>query len=950
MDHIQAKNVIDRLTENGISKYLFFIDREDITTGDSYVEKIGEYLNKSEIVLIIYSQNYLDSPWCKIEREIAVARSIEKKKKICVLKIENGVPVESAFLSIGLIRDLYNEDLIEVNIPLLAKELSNLLNLNIVITKFISSDKEFFDYLKYYFFNKSLSFESINESKFDLYSKFLKQICQLEGDIAQKKGNIFEDIKDHIISSKNEIPLLISGNAGSGKSTILAILFLFLWQEYLDKRFSFIPTFIDVDNFNSKVNEGDAKILFQEQINPLWDYIKRTDKKPLIILDGLDDYLKPNFDFNRDILNLISNEFQRKVIIGLSTSSGFFPSTQNIRYPAETRLILNKVSTSIDIDNFIDLFSEMYGITYFNKGNKEKIKNFVLRKVSVELDFFLMLLLCSNIGTGTKNIDSVCDLFELHILSLTDGTETSLKVCSRIAFNYYVKNDYAGRTDLIEAYDKWKIVHSNSAIRDFLIAKFIIDTLSNESELDENLEVFNHVYPSSINSYCKEIIDGSNYRLQKIIFDSIMLVYDSIDNAGQSHFCYLLGRFKNDNIKSKARTFLRGKLKIELGKYNSIPSNEVSDIKQKMLQIRTIYISLAYLNDKHSADEYVNKLIYDKSYDNINRGFHMEYYGDIPYELDDPEALTANDDLTFDINKTFNKLSSRLKNSIEIKKPHSLFSIELYTLCSLIQHRHIIGKINSSQIKQTLEISKAALTWLRVALNGDLVKYLNFFVLNVGTKNIKNRFDMIKPILKIKEIERAGWAREDKKRKVTEKIETVASHMYGCVLLAKFLLPEQLSREKAESYPSYSKDKIIQILLFHDLAEYDCGDVPSELKSHGSLKKEQNVWDYISMLTSYENIGDLHALGTDWHKLEHHENLDFMENINYYVANDIDKIENVVQLFKYNSNSKNEIPDFYDFYLSLKDNVKTEFGKDILDDVTQSYKETLSPYDDNPEV
>ena len=69
------------------------------------------------------------------------------------------------------------------------------------------------------------------------------------------------------------------------------------------------------------------------------------------------------------------------------------------------------------------------------------------------------------------------------------------------------------------------------------------------------------------------------------------------------------------------------------------------------------------------------------------------------------------------------------------------------------------------------------------------------------------------------DIPRTGWVQRG-----IENPESVAAHIYGCWLLGVFLLPE--------AYPAdgYDKQRILNMLLLHDLPEAVTGDIPRPQK------------------------------------------------------------------------------------------------------------------------
>ncbi len=258
-----------------------------------------------------------------------------------------------------------------------------------------------------------------------------------------------------------------------------------------------------------------------------------------------------------------------------------------------------------------------------------------------------------------------------------------------------------------------------------------------------------------------------------------------------------------------------------------------------------------------------------------------------------------------------------------------------------MQHRHLQPDFESEFKVKTRKLVTKILNSKLFTLSLNLRKYLSFYCEVVGSDKIQSKFDLFKPLYGIKKIKRAGWNRKEKGRMLGESVESVAAHMYGCILIAKFFLTDKLNEEESRNYPGYDKRRVIEILLFHDLAEYSTGDVPSDVKGTEDVRQEQAVWNHIEMLTSYQDIGDLNGAAIDWAKMQNSTGNTSAEHLNYRIARDIDKIENLVQLLVYKYDEQREIPDFEDFFICLYRKIETSFGSSILAEVCKPYRNSL---------
>jgi hypothetical protein len=80
---------VDTLAKNLVAaKHNVWMDRWELSLGDSLTQKIQEALTKSSAILVILSKNSVDSEWCRKELSAGLIRELEERKTIvmpCVI-------------------------------------------------------------------------------------------------------------------------------------------------------------------------------------------------------------------------------------------------------------------------------------------------------------------------------------------------------------------------------------------------------------------------------------------------------------------------------------------------------------------------------------------------------------------------------------------------------------------------------------------------------------------------------------------------------------------------------------------------------------------------------------------------------------------------------------------------------------------------------------------------
>jgi 5'-deoxynucleotidase YfbR-like HD superfamily hydrolase len=137
------------------------------------------------------------------------------------------------------------------------------------------------------------------------------------------------------------------------------------------------------------------------------------------------------------------------------------------------------------------------------------------------------------------------------------------------------------------------------------------------------------------------------------------------------------------------------------------------------------------------------------------------------------------------------------------------------------------------------------------------------------------------------------------------------------------LLPETNS-DGGKLPNGYDKEEVMRMLLIHELAEAYTGDrLPSE---HSSVEEEGWFTKMETALT-YRVFPGLENIHHDWHAFE------YSDNLNARIARDLDKIENLVQLWMYALVEGREVPEVGEWVLDLIQDVKTDIGKGLLSTV-----------------
>lgn len=196
--------------------------------------------------------------------------------------------------------------------------------------------------------------------------------------------------------------------------------------------------------------------------------------------------------------------------------------------------------------------------------------------------------------------------------------------------------------------------------------------------------------------------------------------------------------------------------------------------------------------------------------------------------------------------------------------------------------------------------------------------------------SINSTILMINEIYNLKTIKRQGWLRPGRGLS-SNNVESVSDHSWCTAMLALLLLPNT-SVEYKEKYPNsndidnYNKDKIIKILIVHDLAESYTGDIPKEEKNKQDEKNENERFRFYKQLNLDTELksNDLYSLLKEF---------SLCNTLNSMIAKDIDQLECYLQLYFYReeltkTNGLEGWKNIYESWL-INLNIKTNFGKEL---------------------
>jgi putative hydrolase of HD superfamily len=172
--------------------------------------------------------------------------------------------------------------------------------------------------------------------------------------------------------------------------------------------------------------------------------------------------------------------------------------------------------------------------------------------------------------------------------------------------------------------------------------------------------------------------------------------------------------------------------------------------------------------------------------------------------------------------------------------------------------------------------------------------------------------DFFKTAVNLKNISRQGWM--DKLS--LKRPESVADHSYSMAIMGMII----------SDLENYNSEKILKMILLHDLAESKIGDfTPNQISKENKIKIENNAYDEI-INTLPEAIKLQY--GKIWEEYQKHESPESK------IVHQIDKLEMALQakMYQKQGSSKDAVESFFK---SAENEITHPKLKDILNQILQ---------------
>lgn len=683
------------------------------------------------------------------------------------------------------------------------------------------------------------------------------------------EGHTLQELIDYVISNREDKSLSIIGKAGGGVTSVLTgvgvkLIEIGLSVFYINlKKYTLLEAYELIDSDVIKILSTSKPDVF---IMDGWDGYHENRKKVAETIqdkivdlghssmtfiygfrnDGSRKLYPPAIDIEVQISKLDAEWIKANpkiidAICGPKNSEKYWRQINSLKYLILDPFILHALASRSFEDEYNVIKDYcMRRVNYFMKGVSGKKLEKIINKASY--------IAYSHFKQTAFNIEDQDED--------SDHGEDDQK---KIECECGLSDNYALACDLAFCHE---------SVSNYLVANHVINMflLWHKSGVKQKKQVVPEVFPQTINWFCKAIIQ-SDVQIQRDIVSAISNVLNSdVHPYMKAHGCYLLGRVNDQQLIGQAIKLLE-----EITQNNIYVNGKEKPI---LMVGRSAYISMTYLKKESVAIEYVDKLFENDSWDMLNRGFHLEYYGDRSYDPGRP--LESMDDL-YDWENTYTQL---IRSSIRAKDD-VVNIVDIYTLFSLAYNRHKQGILH--QLKKTELISLGKKIMPNIGRYENLKRYVNHCVCSMESgSDLEVRIFTERYSLQYKK--RTGYTTRGLLMG-----QSIADHIHGAVAIAEHYL-----KDVYDGIDSYSKVEVIALVRLHDDGEGRSGDYnPDDSDKYEKIKIENEYFQDLRLMQGkYSSYAKYPIL---W------EEYKAAETNNARIARDIDKIENYLCLRVYQS-------------------------------------------------
>jgi len=783
------------------------------------------------------------------------------------------------------------------------------------------------------------NFSDILSRSYSAYNELFSYVVTIKNSKQASKYNMpLDQLYASITSTDDRKSIYISGPGGAEKNAITQLLFIKLAEDVrMGNNITAAPYYINLGYYSRVEDDGAASS--EEELKS--DFTQFSEyclghhaRIPVVFIDGEKNYAleQSNLDY---ILNQLIDELPQTARLIVTAENAV--TTNPVRQRRPAAFATGKFACEVVVESLhlqdadaAEKYLRCFKSIYAPKEDRQIYSK--LRALGIsQIDTYQLRMLLPHLWDASD----LAELYEILCMDYLGGKRADYDEAIQWAFNFaYTDKPMPSISRRLK-----DLLSSHESIQEFFIACWYLEQIREET-YQNNIRLLNLVMPKGVTRFIVPMLNR-NVTDEAHVLDLIEHNYSNMALMAKSEMTYWLGRMKAPSIAERAEHMLEHFYKLQ--KDELIDAKETdTDYKQKLFLLRGISVSLIVKGHMDISDEYILSLINNSLANEINRGFHLEYYGDKAY-LPVYNNLDFMDDITRG-QRTLNQLITANEVSMQSMDLPPVFELNLFTICSILQARVEVYNPNITfDLTPYLERACQHIEWY--LQNGHHITKVLREYLSMVKRDFEKREKQDPSewgtmgaetyAAYCKRVYRTGWV----KRRI-ETPETVAEHMYHAWMMAMMFLPDCYP-----GYDDYSKDKILKLLLIHDVAEAVTGDIEKPKKAEDPARyrdqesQEMGIWLLRGSYPSIAAVPESYEVWQLW---------DNKDDINGRIAHEIDILQTLFQLLTY----INEYPECFEEsdvtrWLRERNDIRTMPGRNILKNLilaNATFRDILQKY------
>lgn len=371
------------------------------------------------------------------------------------------------------------------------------------------------------------------------------------------KGNIFKYIRDDILTQKEGNLIKISGPDGTGKSTFLSILYIYLYKNFIANKFPFYPYYINLHFYDNIINEEPSEDIIKETMYKDLKKLKELvdvypDMSYIIIIDGNENYFKTTLKSGKYFNLFIKDIYAHKkiVCIGEKTKVHIYRGGGPNGYMYERMQYLFKFRPISRYDKeawreFVDVYSTVEK----REGLFEQINQYLEIFDLDEVDYNILNVFRECYDNDILGeVNSLCDLYKNYCMAYLKDAD-DFEHCAKMSYEYFMTNKRFTQSEIANNSSEWNLIHQHKTISNFLIAYYYVKKVKDFIG-EEDMGALEFLFPMDVNIFIKPLINDK-HETQKLIFEKCKQIYEKGRILAKSQSLYMMGRITYKNLRSE---------------------------------------------------------------------------------------------------------------------------------------------------------------------------------------------------------------------------------------------------------------------------------------------------------------------------------------------------------------------------------------------------------------